>query len=180
MEHWIPLIAESAIIFKIIGFYPAQLYTVKSRILRCSPPAFLLIARAALICYLTYIANILYTQAASLSGQVKQVVSLDILNMFEYIGTAIFATEAAFCLYTSSFLIYKIYQFYRNLKQQDGSGIKRKSRLFVEITCMTFIPPLFLSILCAVLLYQSDNGPSKYRVSLKIRRADDYSLLTPP
>lgn len=167
MEHWIPLVSDIAIIFKIIGFYPLQLYTTKGRILRLTPPAFLLIARAALICYLTYVANMLYTQASSLSGQVKQVISLDLLDMFVYIGTAIFATEAAFCLYASGLLIFKICQFYMNLKQQDGTAIRRKSRLFIEITCMTFIPPLFLSIACAVLLYQSDNGPSKYRVSFK-------------
>lgn len=169
MEHWIPLISDVAIIFKVIGFYPSQLYSSRSRILRLTPPIFLLLSRTALICYLTYISNVIYTQASSLSGQVKQVFSLDLLDIFVYIATTIFATQAAFCLYASCFLIYKICQFYFNLKQQhDGGGkavIRKKSRLFVEITCMTFIPPFFLSILCAVFLYQSDNGPSKYRVS---------------
>jgi hypothetical protein len=167
MEYWIPLVSDAAIIFKVMGFYPSQLYSLRSRTLRASPPIFLLLVRTALICYLTYISNVIYTEATSLSGQVKQVFSLDLLDIFVYVGTTIFAIEAAFCLYTSCFLIYKICQFYFNLKQQDdGRIIRRKSRLFVEITCMTFIPPFFLSILCAVFLYQSDNGPSKYRVSL--------------
>jgi hypothetical protein len=131
LEHWIPLVANAAVISKVIGFYPPQLYTLKRRLLYISPPIFLLFSRAVLICYLTYIANLMYTEATSIFGQVQQVFNLDVADQFVIIGTTIFATEAAFCLYTSCFLIYKICQFYFNLKQQDGRGIRRKSRFFL-------------------------------------------------
>lgn len=131
LEHWIPLVANAAVIFKVIGFYPPQLYPLKRRLIYISPPVFLLFSRAILICYLTYVAYLMYAEATSVFGQVQQVYSLDIADKFVIVGTTIFATEAAFCLYTSCFLIYKICQFYLNLKQQDGRAIRRKSRLFL-------------------------------------------------
>lgn len=134
LEHWIPLVANTAVIFKLMDFYPSQLYSLKQRLIRLSPPVFLLFCRMVLICYITYLTNRLYTQSANTFGQVKQTLSTTDLSLFIIIGTCIFVLEAAFCLYASTLLVYKMVQFYRNLTQMDGRIIRRKSRLFLVST----------------------------------------------
>jgi hypothetical protein len=134
LEHWIPLVADFALIFKLLSFYPPRLYTRRARLIRLSPPTLLLLPRLVFVSYLTYLACVIYHQPVLQKGRLSQLVSLEATDRFVLVSTLDFATQAAFCLFASCALFYKTIHFYRNLQQIRRKTIKRKLRFFVVST----------------------------------------------
>lgn len=191
LEHWIPLIADSALIFKILSFYPPRIYSTKARIIRLAPPVVLLLPRLIIVSYSTYVVFKLYSETTVRQGLVLQYMRRSVMRQFVLVATLDFALQAAFCFMASCALLYKTIEFYLNLKQMAAKTIKRKLRFFMvgsiwcrcfqrkfstdlqvcysyipqEATFMTFIPPLALSIACAVLVNGNEDKGNQFRVS---------------
>lgn len=149
-EHVIPILSDSALLFRVSCFYPTPVYSKNARLLILLPFWFLLASRSILSVLLT--AFILAQWLSGMQSHPSDVMLLWDPPLWSYNGystaTALeFSLASVYCIAVSALLLYKAYQlanslFYVNNKQK----VKGRMRFFAEALLMCCVPPIFFNI----------------------------------
>lgn len=132
LEHWIPLLANFAVLFKIVSFYPTQVYSTRRSWLRIFPPSVLIAPRLLLVLLITYEATLVWKNANILIGfEEEPGLNKAALHRYNEIATLDYALQAAFCFYASCILLYKTVETYKILKRSRQLSVRRHIRFLV-------------------------------------------------
>lgn len=145
--HILPLLAESTLLLQIASFFPRPLYSIRFRFGIFAPFALLLTTRLTLsITSATFVIrawNSTYTIPSAPFPVIKFTDWLEkarITALIEYI------LGMVYCLFASTFLLYKAYNFVHSSKLSHRPPIERKLRFLTEAIFMCFLPPAALTI----------------------------------
>ncbi|PWN32684.1 uncharacterized protein FA14DRAFT_181365 [Meira miltonrushii] len=155
-EHAIPILSDSALLFRISSFYPSPIVSGKARLLILSPFWFLLGSRTILTFLLTAIILVQW-----LSG--LQPYAYDAMLLWDppvwsydgYSATTVleFSLGSIYCIAASSLLLFKAYQLAKSrISFNNKAGVKAKMRFFAEALLMCCVPPIFLNVAAPIQL----------------------------
>lgn len=137
-ELFTPLVCDITLLFKVLSFYPPTLYPTTIRRIGPVIPLIILALLRAASCSLG-----VATVALSQSSDREYLDSYDytIFDMIEY------GLQVIFCIYSSILLFRKLFKI-ANHRRLGHTSLprKRKVRILIEATAMTFIFPILAQI----------------------------------
>ncbi|PWN32683.1 uncharacterized protein FA14DRAFT_185677 [Meira miltonrushii] len=170
-EHFIPVLADAALLFRISSFFPFPVYSKRKRLYIFAPFWFLLISRAivsilvAAFYSVQYFSGVVWVNVDPLPYHIPPMYSL---SGFSYGATVELAMGSLYCTMASSILIFKAYQLAKSrLAVNNKKRVQARMRFFAEALLMCCIPPIFISIAAPIQLLAFTTY-SYYRESLTL------------
>lgn len=165
LEHFIPLIADLALLFKIRSFFPRPVYSYRRQMLMLAPLVALWIPRLGLGIANTYF---IYKLESTVSLQPHRaypaVVGVEWIRPTFITGQVEYGLGAVYSLYAACVLLYKARRFSKmHSSQLRRHVLQRRIRFFIEASLMSFIPPVGFSIAAICVMNVPSNKYAYYR-----------------
>lgn len=168
-EHFIPILSDSALLFRISSFFPYPVYSKRSRFYIFAPFWFLLVCRALLSILIAafftvqWLTGVVFDEIDPLPYHVPPMYAL---SGFCYAATVELSMASLYCTLASSILLFKAHQLTKSrLSVNNKEKVQARMRFFAEALLMCCIPPIFLNIAAPIQLMGPFTTYSYYRES---------------
>lgn len=155
-EHLIPLLSDSALLFRISSFFPYPVYSKRFRFLLLTPFFVLIVCRTILgilmgvFFSIQWLTGIVWRTDDPLPYHHPPNYSV---WGYCYVATLELSMGSLFCTLASAILLFKAHQLAKShFSVNNKKRINARMRFFAEALMMCFIPPIFLNIAAPIQL----------------------------